>query len=72
VTSAVTTPPKVSEVTSILDAMNPARNRGSLAHPNEDLLGEHEAILFINAARTILQYLDAKLARDVEPLSAHR
>jgi hypothetical protein len=49
-------------MTSILDAMNPARNRGSLAHPNDELLGEPEAILFINAARTILQYLDTKLA----------
>lgn len=48
-------------LTSILDALNPARNRGSLAHPNEVLLDESEAVLFINAARTTLQYLDAKL-----------
>lgn len=46
---------------SIMDAMNPARNRGSLAHPNDELLDEQDAILFINAARTILQYLDARL-----------
>lgn len=46
---------------SILDALNPARNRGSLAHPNEYLLSEEEAVLFINAARTALQYLDSKL-----------
>jgi hypothetical protein len=49
-------------LTSILDALNPARNRGSLAHPNEVLLDEADAILFINAARTTLQYLDAKLS----------
>lgn len=46
---------------SVLDALNPARNLGSVAHPNKDLLEPHEAALFINAARTILQYLDAKL-----------
>jgi abortive infection Abi-like protein len=48
-------------LTSILDALNPARNRGSLAHPNEALLDEAEAVRFINAARTTLQYLDSKL-----------
>jgi hypothetical protein len=46
---------------AVMDALNPARNRGSVAHPNEELLDGHEAVLFINAARTILQYLDAKL-----------
>jgi hypothetical protein len=49
-------------LTSIMDAMNPARNRGSLAHPNDQLLDEQGAILFINAARTVLQYLDARLS----------
>ena len=47
---------------SVMDALNPARNRGSVAHPNEQLLDPDEAMLFINAARTILQYLDAKLS----------
>lgn len=46
---------------SVIDAMNPARNRGSLAHPNKDLLDDADATLFINLARTTLQYLDAKL-----------
>jgi len=45
---------------SVMDALNPARNRGSVAHPNDDLLDPDEAMLFINAARTVLQYLDAK------------
>jgi Abortive infection C-terminus len=45
---------------SVMDALNPARNRGSVAHPNDDLLDSDEAMLFINAARTVLQYLDAK------------
>jgi Abortive infection C-terminus len=47
---------------SVMDALNPARNRGSVAHPNDDLLDADEAMLFINAARTVLQYVDAKLA----------
>jgi hypothetical protein len=47
---------------AILDAMNPLRNRASVAHPNETLLDEAEAILVINAARTVLHYLDARIA----------
>ncbi|MBU2600823.1 MAG: abortive infection family protein [Actinobacteria bacterium] len=46
---------------AVMDALNPARNRGSIAHPNDELLDSHEAVLFVNAARTVLQYLDAKL-----------
>ena len=46
----------------VLDAMLPVRNNSTLAHPNDALLGEPEAYLFINAARTIFQYLDAKLS----------
>jgi hypothetical protein len=46
---------------SVLDAMNPVRNMASVAHPNRELLGEPEAMLVINAARTILHYLDGKL-----------
>jgi Abortive infection C-terminus/HEPN domain len=46
---------------AVMDALNPARNRGSVAHPNDELLDPDEAMLFINAARTVLQYLAAKL-----------
>lgn len=46
---------------SIMDALNPIRNTASVAHPNEDLLEKDEAMLVINAARTLLHYLDAKL-----------
>jgi len=46
---------------SVMDALNPARNRGSVAHPNDELLDADEAVLFINAARTVLKYLAAKL-----------
>lgn len=45
---------------TVLDALNPVRNHATLAHAKE-LLGEAEAMLVINAARTLLHYLDAKL-----------
>jgi hypothetical protein len=47
---------------AILDALNPVRNRASVAHPNATLLEQPEAMLVINAAQTILHYLDAKLS----------
>ncbi|WP_372358957.1 abortive infection family protein [Xanthomonas axonopodis] len=46
-----------------IDSLNPARNHGSLAHPNEALLENDEAVLVINAARAIFQYLDKKFAK---------
>ena len=48
-------------ISSVLDSLNPLRNRGSVAHPNEKLLDDAEAMLVINSARTVLHYLDAKL-----------
>jgi len=47
---------------SILDALLPVRNQGSMAHPSAELLGEPEARLIINVGRTLLNYLDAKLS----------
>lgn len=47
---------------AIIDALNPVRNRATLAHPNEELLEKEEAMLVINVARTLLHYLDAKLS----------
>lgn len=47
---------------SILDALNPIRNRASVAHPNEELLDNDEAVLVINATRTLLHYLDSKFS----------
>ncbi|HEU0143548.1 MAG TPA: abortive infection family protein, partial [Nitrososphaera sp.] len=49
-------------LSAILDALNPVRNRASVAHPNIALLEEDEAMLVINVARTILHYLDAKFS----------
>lgn len=46
---------------TILDSLNPIRNNASVAHPNAELLGEAEAHLAINAARTVFAFLDAKL-----------
>jgi hypothetical protein len=45
----------------IVDAMNPVRNHSSLAHPNDDLLEEPEAMLAANAVRSLLHYLNMKL-----------
>jgi Abortive infection C-terminus len=45
----------------ILDALNPLRNRASVAHPNASLLGEPEAMLVVNSVRTVLHYFDARL-----------
>ncbi len=46
---------------TIIDALNPLRNKASVAHPNESLLAEPEAMLVINGARSILRYLDDRL-----------
>jgi hypothetical protein len=48
---------------TIVDALNPVRNRASVAHPNELLLPTEEAALVINTARTLLNYLSAKVGR---------
>ena len=47
---------------SAVDAMGTIRNTASIAHPNENLIEDAEAMLVVNACRTILQYLDSKLA----------
>lgn len=49
-------------MSTIMDAMNPIRNEGSMAHPNKDLLDPPEAALVINIARTILHYVDTRVA----------
>ncbi len=45
----------------ILESINQIRNRGSLAHPNQNLLKEPEAMLVINMIRTLLHYLNSKI-----------
>jgi len=44
----------------VFTAVNDIHNKGSLAHPNE-LLEKDEAMLVINTAWTVLQYIDAKI-----------
>ncbi len=52
----------LNAMSSVLNELNIIRNNGSMAHPNQALLGEAEAMLAINAGRTILAYLDAKIS----------
>lgn len=47
----------------VLDALGPARNEGSLAHPNDDLLEPAEAMLFINMAKSLMSYLNLRFAQ---------
>lgn len=49
---------------AILDALNPIRNRGSVAHPNEQLLEQAEAMLIINITRSFLHYIDMKIVEN--------
>jgi hypothetical protein len=48
-------------MSGIIDALNPLRNRASVAHPNDELLEEPEAELVINAVRTLLHYFNKRL-----------
>jgi hypothetical protein len=48
---------------TIVDALNPLRNKASVAHPNPNLLEEPEAMLVINSVRTLLHYLDSRVKR---------
>lgn len=50
----------VRAMATILDSLNTLRNRASVAHPNEAVLEEPEAMLVVNSIRTLLQYMNAK------------
>ncbi|MGE0637496.1 MAG: abortive infection family protein [Bacteroidia bacterium] len=45
---------------NIMDKLGPLRNKASLSHPNEKLLDEDEAMLVVNTAHTVLNYLNRK------------
>lgn len=47
---------------SAIDSLNTLRNRGSVAHPNDALLDPAEALLYVNAVRSLMTYLSAKLS----------
>jgi hypothetical protein len=51
----------LNSMATIMDALNPIRNKASVAHPNANLLPDAEAMLVINSVRTLIHYLDAKL-----------
>jgi len=55
----------MNSMATILNALNPLRNKATLAHPNEAVLEEPEAMLVINSSRTLLQYLNAKLGKGI-------
>jgi len=50
----------INAMAQIVDALNPLRNQATLAHPNDALLEESEAMLVINSVRTLLHYLNNK------------
>jgi len=50
----------LGSMASALDSLNMIRNRGTMAHPNELLLNDAEAMLYINLARTVMAYIEAK------------
>jgi len=47
---------------SIVHVVNELRNRASTAHPNPSVLGAEEALVVINATRTLFAYLNAKIS----------
>lgn len=47
---------------SAVDSLNTLRNRASVAHPNAQLLAREEAYLYVNAVRTLMAYIDTKVA----------
>jgi hypothetical protein len=47
---------------SAVDSLNTLRNRASIAYPNEQLLAQEEAYLYVNAVRTLMAYIDTKVA----------
>lgn len=51
----------LNSMATIIDTLNPLRNRASIAHPNENVLQEPEAMLFVNSVRTLWHYLEEKL-----------
>lgn len=55
---------------SAVDSLNTLRNRASVAHPNARLLQREEAYLYVNAVRTLMAYIDTKVAEVAPPPNA--
>jgi Abortive infection C-terminus/HEPN domain len=47
-------------LSSVVDALNPLRNHSSVAHANDEILRDPEAMLVVNSVRTLLHYLNAR------------
>ena len=45
----------------VVDALSPLRNHATLAHANEHLIEPAEAMLYINAVKTLMHYLNSRL-----------
>lgn len=50
----------LKSMANVFDKLNPIRNNASLAHPNNELLDQDEAMLIINTVNTLLSYIDSK------------
>lgn len=46
---------------TVVDSLNTVRNLASMAHPNEEMLGEPEGELMLNVVRTLFNYLIRKV-----------
>lgn len=53
----------LNPISGIVGALDTIRNRRSMAHPNDNLLEEPEAMLYTNAVRTLLHYLNKRLPK---------
>ena len=51
----------LASLAGAVTALNTLRNNASVAHPNQVLLGEQEAMLMVNLVRTLFNYLEARL-----------
>lgn len=51
----------LNAMATIVDALNPLRNKASLAHAADELLPDAEAMVVINAVRTLFHYIESKL-----------
>ena len=51
----------IRTMANILDSLNTLRNQASIAHPNEELLHESEAMLVINGTKALLHYINDKI-----------
>jgi len=46
---------------TIIDAVNTLRNNASVAHPNEEVMPQAEAMFLINLIRSLLHFIEMKV-----------